>query len=64
MEDTISTDEQDNEVNADQDSRHGGTPVSHYTIVHDVVPAFTCQDLKQRDTGEALWTQTYRLSYE
>lgn len=49
MEDTISTDEQDNEVNADQDSRHGGTPVSHDAIVHDVVPVFTCQDLKQTE---------------
>lgn len=49
MKDTISTDEQDNEVNADQDSRHGGTPVSHDAIVHDVVPVFTCQDLKQTE---------------
>lgn len=43
--DTVSTDKEDNEVDADENTRHARSSVSHDAIVHDSVPVLTRQDL-------------------
>ena len=40
--DTVSTDEEDDEVDADQDPRHDGTSIRHDAVIHDSVPVLTC----------------------
>ena len=40
--DTVSTDEEDDEVDANQDPRHDGTPICHDAVIHDSVPVLTC----------------------
>lgn len=43
--DTVSTDEEDDEVEADQDARHGRPPMSQYAVIHDSIPVLTSQNL-------------------
>lgn len=43
--DTVTTDEEDDEVHADDHPRKHGASVRHDAIVHHHVPVFTCQDL-------------------
>lgn len=45
MKDTVPTHEEDDEVDADKNARHGRAAMSHDTIIHHSIPVFTCQDL-------------------
>lgn len=45
--DTVSADEKDDEVDANEDPRHDWTTVCHDAIIHHRVPVFTCQDLEE-----------------
>lgn len=45
--DTISTDKKDDEVDADQDTRHAGSFMSHDAVIHHGVPVLTSQNLKR-----------------
>lgn len=43
--DTVPTDEEDDEVDADQHAREGRPAIRHDAIVHHRVPVLSCQDL-------------------
>lgn len=45
-EDTVSTDEEDDEVKAHNHPRGGRATVRHDPIIHNSVPVFSSQDLK------------------
>jgi len=57
VEDTISTDEQDDEVKADNCSEWADATVRLYAVVHDRVPVFACQYLHQYDIQS--WSTTH-----
>lgn len=40
--DTVPTDVEDDEVDADQDAREGGTSMGHNAVVHDGGPVLSC----------------------
>ena len=44
--DTVSADEEDDEVDADHDAREGRPSVGNDAVIHDRVPIFSCQDLE------------------
>ncbi len=45
QQDTVSADEEDDEVDADQHAGEGRSTVRHDTIIHHGVPVLSCQDL-------------------
>lgn len=45
VQDTVSTDEEDDEINADHHSRGCWTAIRHDPIVHHRIPVFSCQNL-------------------
>lgn len=42
MKDTVSTDEEDNEVDGDKDARDDRPPMGHNAIIHDAGPLLSC----------------------
>ena len=46
MKDTVTTDEEDDEVNADNHPWKHGASVRHDAVIHDDVPVLTRQDLQ------------------
>lgn len=48
--DTVSTDIQDDEINADENSWESWSTMSHNTIVHDGIPLLPSQDLEKTST--------------
>lgn len=44
-EDTVATDEEDDEINTHQHPWEEGTTVGHDTVIHDYIPILTSQDL-------------------
>lgn len=45
--DTVSTDKEDDKVDGDQDAWNHRPSVSHNSIIHDVCPFLSCQDLQE-----------------
>ena len=48
VKDTVTTDEENNIVETNDDSNRTDTSVGLNAIIHDFIPVFTSQDLKQR----------------
>lgn len=48
LKDTVPTDEEDDEVDADDHPRRGRAPVRHDAVVHHSIPVFTCQNLRSQ----------------
>lgn len=46
MKDTVSTDEEDDEVDGNQDAWNLGPSIGHDSVIHDVCPLLSCQDLR------------------
>lgn len=46
MKDTVSTDKEDDEVDGNQDAWKHGPSIGHNSIIHDVCPLLSCQDLQ------------------
>lgn len=46
MKDTVATDKEDDEVDGNQDAWKHGPSIGHDSIIHDVCPLLSCQDLQ------------------
>jgi len=49
LKDTVSTDVEDDEIDADQNAWEGRASIGQDAVVHDGVPAFSCQHLAHID---------------
>ena len=47
--DTVTANEEDDEVDADDHSRRRWAPVCHDTVIHHSIPVFACQDLRSQN---------------
>ncbi len=45
VKDTVTADEEDDEINTDDHPWKDGAPICHDAVIHHHVPVLTCQDL-------------------
>lgn len=58
LKDTVTTNEEDDEVDTDDHPRRGRAAVGHNAVIHHGVPVFPCQDLRGQNRRQPArsWT--------